>query len=107
MVYAATLSEYQRVVRWRFILEEFGPNMQHISGAENKVADMISIFSYTSVDKYNPRTKKAQCFVNKLFAISREEKNEDCFPLNILNVQREQQKDLRKVHSKLIAYISG
>ena len=32
LVYAATLSESQRVMRWRLILEEFGPNIQHIAG---------------------------------------------------------------------------
>ena len=44
--------------------------------------------------------------MNKLLAISKAEKNEYCFPLNIFNVQREQQKYLRKVNSKLITYIS-
>ena len=32
MFYAATLSESQRVMRWQLILEEFGPNIHHISG---------------------------------------------------------------------------
>ena len=31
MVYDVTLSEYQRVMRWRLILKEFGPNIQHIA----------------------------------------------------------------------------
>ena len=35
MVYAATLSESQRVMRCRLILEEFGPNINHIAGVEN------------------------------------------------------------------------
>ena len=30
LVYAATLSESQRVMRWRLIIEEFGPKIQHI-----------------------------------------------------------------------------
>ena len=34
MVYAATWSESQRVMRWQPILEKFGPNIQHISGVE-------------------------------------------------------------------------
>ena len=31
MVYSATLSESQRVIRWRLILEEFGPNIENIA----------------------------------------------------------------------------
>ena len=42
LVYAATLSESQRVMRWRLILEEFGTNIQHISGVDNMVADTLS-----------------------------------------------------------------
>ena len=52
LVYAATLSESQRVMRWRIILEEFGPNIQHIAGVDNIVADTLSIFPSTPSDKY-------------------------------------------------------
>jgi hypothetical protein len=46
LVYAATVSESQRVMRWRLILEEFGPNIQHIAGIDNVVADMLSRVPY-------------------------------------------------------------
>ena len=51
IVYAATLSEYQRVMRWRLILEEFGPNIQHIAGNANIVADTLSRFLSTPSGK--------------------------------------------------------
>ena len=35
MVYAATQSEPQRVIRWRIIIKESGPNIQHIAGIDN------------------------------------------------------------------------
>ena len=35
LVHAATVSQSQRVMRWRLILEEFGPDIRHISGEEN------------------------------------------------------------------------
>ena len=35
LVYNATLSESQMVMRWQLILEEFGPNIQHITGVYN------------------------------------------------------------------------
>ena len=34
LVYVATLSESQRVMRWQLILEEFGTNIQHMAGVE-------------------------------------------------------------------------
>ena len=71
LVYAATLSESQRVMHWRLILEEFGNNIQHIAGFENLVADTLSRFSYTSIDNCDPCTRKDQCQANKLFNIGR------------------------------------
>ena len=44
LVNAATISQSQRVMRWRLILEEFGPDIKHISGEDNVVADAISRF---------------------------------------------------------------
>ena len=41
MVYAATLSDSQRVMHWRLIIEDFEPNIQHISGVKNIAADKI------------------------------------------------------------------
>ena len=32
----------ERVMRWRLILEEFGPNLQYIKGTRNVVADALS-----------------------------------------------------------------
>ena len=51
LVYASTLSESQRVMRWRIILKEFGPNIQHIAGADNIVPDTLSRLTYTSSDR--------------------------------------------------------
>ena len=42
LVYAATMSESQRVMRWRLILKEFGTNIQHIAGVDNIVSDTLS-----------------------------------------------------------------
>ena len=46
MVYAATLSESQRLIRWQLILEEFGPNIQNIAGVDNIVSDVLSRLPY-------------------------------------------------------------
>ena len=92
-------------MRWQLILKEFGPNIQHIAGVDNIIADMLNRFPYASIDKYESRTIIAQCRAKELFAISRVENNKDCFPLNILNLKREQQKEPRDRNSKLSTYI--
>ena len=88
MVYAATLRESQRVMRWQLILKYFGPNIQHTDGVYNTVSDTSIRLPYTPSDKYKSCTSKAQCHVNKLFAISRVKNNEDYFQLNLLIVHR-------------------
>ena len=105
LVYAATLGESQRVMRWQLIIECFGPDIQHIAGVDNIVADTLSRLTYTPRDKNNPCTRKDQCCVNYLFTIGRVENNENIFPLSLLILHREQQKELRNVNSRLITYI--
>ena len=58
LVYAATLSESQRLMRWRLIIEEFGPNIQNIAGVDNIVSDTLNRFPFTPSDKYEPCTRK-------------------------------------------------
>ena len=106
MVYVATLSESKGLMCWRLILDKFGPNIRHIYGVDNIVADNLSRLPYIFVNKYKPSTSKYQYCVNELFKMGREENNEDSLPLNLLNMQREQQKELRNRNSKLRTYIS-
>ena len=58
MLYAAILSEHQRVMRWRLILREFGPNIHHISVVENIVDDTFSRLSSIPRDKYESWKKE-------------------------------------------------
>ena len=88
-------------MHWRLIIKEFGPNIQHISEVDNIVHDTLSRFPSTSIDKYKPCTRKPQCRANELFVVGGVEKNEDCFPPNILILQREQQEELRNINYKL------
>ena len=71
LVYDKTLSESQRVMRWKLNIEEFGPNIQHIAVVDNIVSDMLSIFLYTPSNSYYPCTSKGQCCAKKLFVIHR------------------------------------
>ena len=94
-------------MRWQLIIGDFGPTIQHIAGFDNMLSDTLSRLPSTPSGKYEPCTRKAQFFANKLFAIGGVEKKKYIlFPLNILIVQVEQQKELRNINSKLSTYIS-
>ena len=51
LVYATTLSESHRVMRWQLILKKFGPTIQQIAGFDNIVADMLNRFKSIPSDK--------------------------------------------------------
>ena len=84
LVYAATLSESQRVMRWQLVPEELGPNIQHIAGVDKIIADTLSRFPSTPNDNNYPCKRKAQCRANRLFVIGREESNYICHTPNLL-----------------------
>jgi hypothetical protein len=55
---AATVIESQRVMRWRLLLEEYGPDIRHIKGVDNVVEDAISRLPMANDDE--PSTNKVQ-----------------------------------------------
>ena len=86
------------------ILEEFGPDIRHISGEKNIVADAISRLPTTAIDQNRHRTEtddqKNSTFLTKSseFLVLQ---NEEGFPLDLPLVQEEQLKELNKKNSKL------
>ena len=66
---------------------------------------MFSILTSTPSNKYESCTRKSQFCIDELFTLSKLENNDDFFPLNILIVRREQQKEPRNITSKLSTYI--
>ena len=102
LVHAATVSESQRVMRWRLLLEEYGPDIRHIKGVDNVVADAISRLPMANDDE--PSTDKVQSHINELFNI-RNGNNDNGFPLDLSDVQRIQDLELNIRNSKLKAFI--
>jgi hypothetical protein len=101
LVYAATVSELQRVMRWLLILEEFGPNIQHITGVDNVVADMLScVPSANCEDRDELEPSNAQHHAKELFALEVNTANDDGFPLSLIKMFNEQQKELNNNKSK-------
>jgi hypothetical protein len=103
LVHAATISQSQRVMRWRMILEEFGPDIRHISGVDNIVADAISRLPTANKDEEEPRTEVQR--LNEMFINNEANdllaENDESFPLDLLQVREAQQEELNKNNSKL------
>ena len=81
-----TLSESQKVMRWRIILRDFGPNIQNIAGVDNIASDTLSRLPFMPRDKYKTCKRKSQCRANDLFTLASIGNNKYCFQLNILIV---------------------
>ena len=47
----------ERVMRWRLILEEFGPELRYVKGEDNVVADALSRLEMTP-NKISPQPEK-------------------------------------------------
>ena len=92
LVYATTLIKSQQLIRWQLILEEFGTNIQHIARVDKILYDRLIIFLSTSFKKYKHTKMKSQCCTDELFSMITYENNEDCFLLDLFNVQIEHQK---------------
>ena len=73
----------------------FDTHIQNIPGVDNIVDNTLSRLPFTYVDKYKSSRSKYQCCAKKLLAIGRVENRKYCFLLDLLNVQIEQQKELR------------
>jgi hypothetical protein len=99
-----------RIVQWRLLLEEFGPEYHHIAGKDNVVANALSRLDLSSedhkgkhaaecmtmlirdegyVDMPDPSDRAAMA---EFFALDEEQKNEE-FPMLPALIAEEQRKD--------------
>ena len=77
----------ERVMRWRLILEEFGPQLNYIKGEKNIVADALSRLDIADTKLDNDKVE-AECF-----GLSKSDLPTDIFPVQFKLIQAEQQKD--------------
>lgn len=78
----------ERVMRWRLILEEYGPELRYIKGTQNVVADALSRLEMMSDDEF--QTEKDQ---HELLAFDDDDLPQN-YPLSYAEISKEQEKDV-------------
>ena len=94
LVYKATLSESQRVMQWRLLLEEFRPHIHHIAGVDNIVANTLSRVKSSNIGKDEDESSKNQ-MLQELYAATKIQSIQAEFPLEKGLIRDEQQKELK------------
>ena len=55
------------MIHWQLVIKEFGTNIQHISGVENMLSDMLDRLPYSTNYQEEMSTIQDQSCANKLF----------------------------------------
>ena len=81
-----------RLIRWRMLLEEFGPTFEHVAGVKNVVADALSRLdmSKKSQDELNDTAEPTQ-----LSYVTEKEIISESFPMSPIEIREHQLKDSR------------
>ena len=89
----------ERVMRWRLILEEYGPELRYIKGEHNIVADALSRLEMMSCEEF---TEQDQA---DFFAFDEDEIPQH-FPLSYAEISKEQaaDNDLQDKFTRLLKY---
>mgnify|MGYP005753024869 CR=1 FL=1 len=82
----------ERVMRWRLILEEYGPELHYVKGEHNIVADALSRLDLHPTNS-TEATAPDETYLSELYAADDEELPQDAFPLTYRNIALEQNKD--------------
>jgi hypothetical protein len=78
-----------RVMRWRLILEEYGPELKYIKGERNIVADALSRLDMSSDKSHNSE----ETYMAESLGLDSEDIPKDAFPLTYKNIMSEQKQD--------------
>ena len=86
----------QRVMRWRLLIEEYGPTLEYVKGVTNVVADALSRLklSPSVVTEADPSKTDhpSSRQLAEAFALTKEDFSNTC-PLTLKTLMREQQQD--------------
>eukprot|EP00957_Ditylum_brightwellii_P067346 5112091-Ditylum_brightwellii.AAC.1 len=67
----------ERVMKWQFLMEEFGQEMKYVQGKANTVADVISRLNYSSASLLSDTTLD----LGELFTLDKNEM--ELFPMSL------------------------
>ena len=87
-------------MRWRLLLEEFGPHIHHIAGVNNIVADTLSRVKSSNVGEDENESSQKQ-MLQELYAATKIRSIQAEFPLEKGLICNKQQKELNKRRSIL------
>jgi len=79
----------ERVMRWRLILEEYGPQLEYVKGEKNIVADALSRLDINP----EPGDTSDLEYLAEHFGLDQKDLPDDFFPLQYKLIQKEQQND--------------
>ena len=86
----------ERVLRWRMVLEEYGPELVYIKGPDNVVADALSrldLLLEPPEAESNRTVDSKDSALNNYLNINREELPGDAYPLRTSLISTEQKRD--------------
>lgn len=89
-----------RVIRWRLILEEYGPELRYIKGSKNIVADSLSRLDILEDSNQKTGSELATHYQELMAAATEELDDELMMPVAYSNIKSHQEKD-KNLHSKL------
>ena len=81
-------------MRWRLILEEYGPDLIYIPGNKNIVADALSRLEL--VTNKEPIKAEVQA-LSQHFALKKKDVSEEAYPTNYKKIMLNQQEDMIKI----------
>lgn len=80
----------ERVMRWRLLIEEYGPELRYVKGEHNIVADALSRLKRTPTPIVD--TPELNVFTNSVYALAKKDITE-VYPLKYLHIEKAQYQD--------------
>jgi hypothetical protein len=84
----------ERVMRWRLILEEYGPELIYLKGETNIVADALSRLDIATSEKDIAHDIH---YLADYFGLDEDDLSEDIYPLSYQNIRHFQQQDKKLI----------
>jgi len=83
----------ERILRWRLILEEYGPTFYYVPGTVNVVADALSRLNMGANPQDGSDEPMSPQLMAEVYGLEEEDLPEDAYPLNYKSIMIAQQKD--------------